>query len=119
MVWASVAEGCWEEAASWRGGGDARANLRRRAFEDDHVEFRVPRIEREIAAEEIGGEEPWTRVASRGVFEAIRRRRGSRAGGMRGARSTTTRTPTRRRTSNTQNRIIGIIAHATTMTMTR
>ncbi len=38
-------------------------------FEDDHVEFRVPRIEREIAAEEIGGEEPWTRVASRGVFE--------------------------------------------------
>ena len=38
-------------------------------FEDDHVEFRVPRIEREIAAEEIGGEEPWTRVASRGLFE--------------------------------------------------
>ena len=38
-------------------------------FEDDHVEFSVPRIEREIAAEEIGGEEPWTRVASRGVFE--------------------------------------------------
>jgi len=38
-------------------------------FEDDHVAFSVPRIEREIAAEEIGGEEPWTRVASRGVFE--------------------------------------------------
>ena len=93
-------------------------------FEDDHVEFRVPRIEREIAAEEIGGEEPWTRVASRGVFEddaALPKDRAARERRATTRRSVDddTRTPTRRGTSNTQNRIIGIIANATTTTMTK
>ena len=39
-------------------------------FEDDHVRLVVPRVEREIAAEELRGEVSWTRAATTGVFDA-------------------------------------------------
>ena len=39
-------------------------------FEDDHVRLVVPRVERDIAAEELRGEVSWTRAATTGVFDA-------------------------------------------------
>lgn len=39
-------------------------------FEDDHVRLVVPRVEREIAAEELRGEVSWMRAATTGVFDA-------------------------------------------------
>jgi len=39
-------------------------------FEDDHVKMVVPRIEREIAAEELGGEVSWVRSAWDGTISA-------------------------------------------------
>jgi hypothetical protein len=40
-------------------------------FEDDHVKMVVPRIEREIAAEELGGEVSWVRSAWDGTISAL------------------------------------------------
>lgn len=40
-------------------------------FEDDHVKMVVPRIEREIAAEELGGEVSWVRSAWDGTIKAL------------------------------------------------